>query len=303
MLAAAACAEDADRDEGTTVPSSPARFEGLRCATVDHSPDEIAAVDGAIARRIASRRLADVNPLDPLAGTAVRGGSIPVYMHVIHASNGAGAVTSQMINRQLRVLDAAYASAGFTFDLVSTDTTVNDAWFNATPGSPAEDAMKSTLRQGGADALNIYTGQNDGSLLGWATFPSSYASRPSDDGVVVLWASLPGGGAGGSTASEPDGFLKYDGGDTGTHEVGHWLGLYHTFQGGCNERRGDFVSDTPAERSPQYYCVERDSCTGRKFPGADPIHNFMDYVDDDCMDHFTPGQDDRMNAAWTAYRM
>lgn len=263
----------------------PVEVRGERACATDHDPEKIAKAEKDFAERTALRQ-----SLGEAAN--VNGGTINVYFHVVSSGTSAsqGNISDQMINAQMNVLNNAFSQWGWTFNLVATSRTVNATWYNNCYGS-AESAMKSALRQGSADDLNIYTCNPSNGILGYATFPSSYNSQPSLDGVVLLYSSLPGGSA-----------APYNEGDTGTHEVGHWMGLYHTFQGGCSGQ-GDQVSDTPAERSPAYGCpTGRDSCTGRKYPGLDPITNFMDYTDDACMFLFTSGQDARMDAQFTTYR-
>jgi hypothetical protein len=256
----------------------------LRCATKEHDEEQRGRINADVGRFMQFR--ADIGA-EPFVGAYV-----PVYLHVITSATGQGRPTQSQIDNQIAVLNQANIASGFSFTLVSTDVTANDSWYTMSPGSQEELQAKQALRQGGATALNMYTANPGGGLLGWATFPSDYAQAPSRDGVVLLYSSLPGGSA-----------APYNLGDTATHEVGHWLGLYHTFQGGCNEKRGDLVSDTPAEKSPAFGCpTSRDSCAGRKFEGIDPIFNFMDYTDDACMDHFTPGQDTRGQNMWLAYR-
>jgi hypothetical protein len=251
------------------------------CATKDLSATEQAAVEAALAENRS-------------AMAATGSITISVYWHVINNGTGIanGDIPQTQIDNQIAVLNAAYANTPFRFSLVSVDRTTNSSWYTSSGGT-SETAMKTALRKGTADDLNVYSNNMGGGLLGWATFPSSYTSSPKMDGVVILYSSVPGG-----TAS------PYNLGDTATHEVGHWLGLYHTFQGGCARQAtgGDGVSDTPAEKSPAYGCpAGRDTCTN--LSGADPIYNFMDYTDDSCMNTFTTGQSSRMDSMWSSYRL
>ncbi|HEU5059057.1 MAG TPA: zinc metalloprotease [Kofleriaceae bacterium] len=259
------------------------------CGTAEPTALEIAEAD-----RLASLRAAGGDLLPP--GSV----DIPVWFHVIRQGTGTsnGDLTSTMINDQIAVLNESFSGqtggsdTAFRFTLAGVTRTTNATWYNSCDAASSENAMKSALRVGGAETLNIYSCNPGGGLLGWATFPSWYSSDPDADGVVILDQSVPGGTA-----------TPYNLGDTATHEVGHWLGLFHTFQGGCkkNANGGDAVADTPAERSPAFGCpVGRDSCPRQ--PGVDPITNFMDYTDDACMYELSAGQSTRMDAQYTAYR-
>ena len=276
----------------------------LRCGHPDPTFEEIAMVDLELAPALdAIRQNAILNKAKNGNGGGGGGGTnggggggggtfdpvtIPVAFHVIHSGNQ-GMLSNGDINGQINVLNQAFSGTGFSFTLASVDYTDNASWFTMSPNSSAEAQAKSALNIDPFTHLNIYSANPGGGLLGWATFPWWLANDPDDDGVVLLYSSLPGGSA-----------APYDEGDTGTHEVGHWLGLYHTFQGGCNGQ-GDEVADTSAEKSPAYGCpVGRDSC--RRQAGLDPIENFMDYTDDDCMNQFTTGQADRMQASTVTYR-
>jgi hypothetical protein len=221
--------------------------------------------------------------------------TIPVWVHVIRKdlTVESGNLPGSRIRAQIAVLNDAFggrtggAATGFRFELQGVTRTTNKSWFNLT-GYGQERRMKEALKVGGPETLNIYTAKLGANLLGWA-----YLAQDADevgvlDGVVVHYQSLPGGS-----------FSIYSEGDTATHEVGHWLDLFHTFEGGC-EAPGDYVDDTAPEASPAFYCpVGRDTCAGG---GLDPITNFMDYTQDSCMFEFTAGQAARMQQAWAAYR-
>jgi len=221
---------------------------------------------------------------------------IGVVFHVVSDGRGNGDVPDASIDAQMQVINAGFSGSGmpYEFDLIKTTRTADRKWYTGCYGR-SEEPMKSSLRQGGPDTLNVYSCRPSQGILGFATFPFSYNSQPSLDGVVILDESMPGGTA-----------APYDEGDTLTHEIGHWLGLYHTFQGGCGNYGGengdgDSVADTAAEASPASGCpIGRDTCPDDA--SNDPIFNFMDYTTDACMDRFTVGQTGRTDFFWQGYR-
>jgi hypothetical protein len=222
---------------------------------------------------------------------------VPVYFHVV-TDGSIGALTDAQIASQIRVLNTTFgggeggADTGFSFRLAGVTRTDNASWFYAGIGGTNEHTMKQTLRQGGANALNLYA-TTAAAYLGWAYLPD-ILTKPGQaylDGVVFDWETIP-------RVSETYAG-RYDEGETATHEVGHWLNLEHTFYGGCSAK-GDFVDDTPAQKTPTSGCPEgKDTC---KAPGLDPIHNYMDYSYDSCYTEFTAGQTQRMRDAWLLYR-
>ncbi|CCO34847.1 Extracellular metalloprotease 1 [Rhizoctonia solani AG-1 IB] len=261
----------------------------VTCASTP-SAEEVAAAEAHFASHKVSAKL---GPNAKFAAT------IPVYWHVLQSGSSLsqGNILDSQITNSISVLNSDYAGTGILFTLAGTDRTTNSLWFNrAGPSNSFQTEMKTALRKGGASALNVYsvgfTNVSPAGLLGYATFPSSYSGAPTDDGVVILYSSVPGGSA-----------APFNLGRTLTHEVGHWVGLYHTFQGGCSSP-GDYVDDTPPQYDgfggPTSGCpAGKDTCPGG---GVDPIHNYMDYSDDSCMTEFTAGQTLRLQSQISTYR-
>ncbi len=155
----------------------------------------------------------------------LQGIDVHVVMHLIHPKGNPNANDVIRLNNaqdQVAVLQAAYGgSFNFILEPANVKTWESDVWWGISPNSAEERDMKTSTRAGDVDCSKLHLWYTDlAGYLGWATFPSWCASDPLDSGAVNLHSSAIGGSA-----------ALYNGGDTATHEVGHWLGLYHTFQG------------------------------------------------------------------------
>ena len=224
-----------------------------------------------------------------------------------------GAASGSVDTRIEFELATTTTSGGATTGIVYHN---NAAWFNVASGSGAtQTAMFAAFYADfpKAQYLNIVTklavAADGDSLLGYAKFPTDSATSDVD-GVVVAYQSWgPATASNGDTCATTANFNQ---GATATHEVGHYLGLYHTFQdggagnigGGCGSavtphchHTGDLICDTPPELDAIYNCVDANSCGD-----PDPIENFMGYSYDSCLTSFTEEQARRMRCSLTSYR-
>lgn len=242
---------------------------------------------------------------------------IPVVFHVIKKTDGTtGNISEALIRSQVDILNEDFNALASTpgamgtnaklqfvlakLDPMGNPTTgieyvTNNTYFSD-PGSSRQNAMKRALKWDPTRYFNIYTNNaGGGGILGYATFPAEEAGGP-EDGVVLNWVYVGRNAPGGA---------PYNMGRTATHEVGHYLGLYHTFQSGCGSSgspytTGDLISDTAREAQPNYGCsAVASGCSGG---GMSPIENYMDYSEDACMTKFTVEQVNRIRCSMINYR-
>lgn len=239
--------------------------------------------------------------------------TIPVVVHVVHNNATENISDAQVLsnidvlNEDFRRLNADASSTPAAFQGVAADCEIEfcmaarDPNGNATNGITRTSTTKTSFTtnnnvkfnsQGGENAwdrnsyLNIWVCDLSGFTIGYAQFPGGPANT---DGVVIDHTAY------GTTGTAAFPFNK---GRTATHEVGHWLNLFHIWgDDGTGCFGSDQVADTPNQADETYNCplpTIRISCSNG--PNGDMYMNYMDYVNDACMNLFTLGQKSRMQA-------
>ena len=285
---------------GTAAGQEP--IQRTRCATPELDPS---LYGSASPIGLGDCSLTSTNPSSAYAPTFVY--DIPVVFHVIQSASGQGYLSPAQVQSQIDVLNEDFRALPGTAGSGGLDTMIsfhlttvtetgqptsgityskNDAWFN--DGGQYYNA----LAWDPARFLNIYSNEASGTLGYVPGVPQSGGVGQPTDRVVLYWQVV------GKNASYG---LPYDQGRTASHEVGHYLGLYHTFQGSCGvgcSSAGDLICDTPSEASPTYGCPSgKAGCSS-----MDPVHNYMDYSDDMCVWEFTEHQARRMRCTLEFWR-
>lgn len=230
---------------------------------------------------------------------------IPVVVHIIQSSNGTGAVPDSRVHSQIEILNEDFLALPGSNGAPGTDAQIEFYLATVDPsGNPTTGITRSTnttwFNDGGGyynslawdtnRYLNIYTNSGGGALGYVPNLPQGGIVGSNSDRVVILY----------STFGRNAPYAPFNLGRTVTHEVGHYLGLEHTFSGGCSNTytSGDLIVDTNPESSPTFGCPgSRNQCG---LPA--PFHNYMDYADDICMNQFTPEQSNRMRCTLLNYR-
>lgn len=232
--------------------------------------------------------------------------TIPVVVHIFH-QGGPENISDAQVQSQIQVLNEDYRKLpGTNGDGNGVDTEVQFCLARVGPNgectngivrinSPLADHQsfqRTMLKQiSGWDNtryLNIYVVQdidNGSGTLGYSSYPDG---PPEEDGFVVLHDAFGTMG----TAQAPQNL-----GRTASHELGHWLGMYHTFQDGCGTdvcTTGDLVCDTPPVAAPHFGCpASANTCSNDAPDVNDLVDNYMDYTNDACKSMLTAGQRDR----------